>query len=554
MGQSTNVLEKNRNCVSSLASTPRLGGFFLTECSENLTAPSRLVSGLVRIFLYLFPNIKMGEWPVTLFSQKGERKKDYDALLGGDPSGPKPDESVLELTSNMFFVDEAHKENLRQLEASVANIKTARAELAQERDALARQQSELDSSNAEMSGALQRLQDNADKLEAREQELEVLRQSFDEDNNRLRDQFYALRNREEQLDGLFTELRQQADALDTQRLKLRQHSQSQQTDINREQELFARQQELSELQSRSMFQAEQLSTVQQNYARQKDELRRTTKALKETRRRLDENWELLSEAETIRLAQDKTLNQKIWEISDLTSELETTRNALGSAEFKASAAEDKLLIAKVRLTKRAKKDASRKSMASELKELRGTLTDSRARMEKAFAENRHLKESLAATQERLVSVKQSEESTFAENRRLADDLAKSRQNATQLESRQTHMTTTLKQVRSKLISMQRQEDSTQSENALLTAQNRALQNRQSELNAELQHAQTHEAEFHKLQNALENAKQRERALTRRLNDAQSDLAMMEKVASIQKDKLSGKGDIKIPSFRSLLGS
>lgn len=372
---------------------------------------------------------------MTLFSQKGERKKDYNALIG-----PKTDMPVLDLTPKMHFTDQAHRENLRELEARAASIEAARAELVTERQALARQQDDLSSSNAEISQAFETLQDNADRLETREREFEILRQSFDEDNNRLRDQAYYLRNREEQLDELFTELAQLKNDASFEQAQLKD---------------------------------QQLETVQNNYIRQKDELRATVKDLKETRRRLDENWELLSEAETIRLAQEKTLGQKEWEIIDLTTELDAVRSALGAAEFKASAAEDERVIAQTRLATRLQDDASRQSMTSELKELRSALTDSRVRMEKTFAQNRHLEESLAATQERLVALRDREESTFAEN-------------------------------------------------ALLAAKNRGLQKRQAEL--------------------------------------EQDLAMMEKLAAIQKQKkslrasLAAKADLQIPSFRAVLRS
>ncbi len=445
---------------------------------------------------------------MNLFNKKGEREKDYDALLG------QSEAQILELTPQMSIdseplnldsgsrlpteddmVEMARREKAlagdRQallqredvLKAELAELKrrenhlnAVRENLADDRAAIESSRAEMKAADDELTSALANLDENSRKLEKRESTLRDLRVELNAAQTAMKDQQAEIEIRAQKVEDYYAELGQQADDLIRQR---------------------------------------------QSLHKARAELKSRQTAFKNIRNQLEENWALLEGLENLRAVQDRKLAQKSRKIEKLTTELSEARDALGSAEYKAISAEDQLALVRARLVKQEQKSEKRKALKFELLQLQEELGNTSSRLNKLFDANKALAEQV-------------------ENKDKEID---------RLIARQDRITGTLKQARNKLMAMQRREDSTQSENALLVAQNRAMQLRQEELNAEVEFLKSAAPEKDRLIAALRHAKIRETELLRRLETSEKDLAMMEKVTAILKEKASSRRDL--PAFSRL---
>ncbi len=468
---------------------------------------------------------------MSLFGDKNEVKRDYTALLGKSVH-----DDILILNADMRI--DQDDDPLVLEAADIARYNDSDVEAAKDR---LRQDLEHKYSND--------VSEIRTRIETLEAERDETQQALDQ-----RDQ--DLRHTRDQLDTINAEMKALAGNVETAKIDQAELSvlragfdRSRQSLNQRNQELYARQEELNNVAADLGSSRRQVESLVTELADKNYHLRETSHALRTSRKHTDETIQRLCRLQRDGIDSASRMDAQRQRIKDLQNELAEARDELGSAQFKLADFEDRVALGQLghmenstRLRDALDSNQALQDTNNTLRDKIETQKDSQDQLQAAAT---RLKSKLTETQTRLDEI-------MDENSALHRNLEQVTTHRDKLLAREDTVRDTLKAARDKLMQMRNREEETQAENAFAMAQNRALRLRQDELLAKIHVLQESRdiasdapigrrniSDVMSLNHELTESRGRTEVLESRLKTAQRDLDVLGQINTMLRERVKG---------------
>ncbi len=463
------------------------------------------------------------------FSRKSEIQRDYDALIGDSASDAteetlelvsKINDDILDLTRAMVIKlaaqDNPGTHTRSQTQSAIDT------DLADRSSALSSQDTESFVKQTDLNQTQDRISDI--KADLNESRLKVRRQKIE--LNSALDQMTFLRGRLGQAQSDLQKARQD---YQIQSVKLRDTE----TELN-----DVRERHLENLSRLTLTRAKLdeahslLNQADKTLAKRKVKLETSERKLSKTRRELEttqarllHSEQRLDEAHILLRESDKIVRSRKDEISRSSQELFAARDDLGKTQYALMETRDALEIAQLKLKGLRQTRSKAKELRREIDSLKNDLLDAH----KSISEREQTIQELSA-----------------------DQIGKRAAYSAQIESKEAEYKDHLIKARDELVRRQKKDEERQAEITLVNAKNRALVVRLQELSRELEDARPRpdvipaalsnfrnsQSDTHSLAALLEKSRAKEQKLTEQIEKAEQDMAMMEDVNAMLRQKFA----------------